>query len=120
MSQQQPQVETDAPVSEEVLREQIDKCNEKVKEIIEDRIDVDDEDDIYRKIDGYLGNVERATLDCFTNRNQTSTLFDQMKWLLRALIEDEDTKINWCAMMALFRTTLLSWLTGSSFMRQLV
>jgi hypothetical protein len=88
MSQQQSQVETDAPVSEGVLREQIDKCNEKVKEIIEDRIDVADEDDIYRKIDGYLGNVEGATLDCFTDRNQTSTLFDQMKWLLRALIEE--------------------------------
>lgn len=88
MSQQQPQVETNAPVSEEVLREQIDKCNEKVKEIIEDRIDVADEDDIYRKIDGYLGNIERATLACFTDRNQTSTLFDQMKWFLRALIEE--------------------------------
>ena len=88
MSQQQPQVETNAPVSEELLREQIDKCNEKVKEIIEDRIDVADEDDIYRKIDGYLGNVEKATLACFTDRNLTSTLFDQIKWFLRALIEE--------------------------------
>lgn len=84
----QSQVETNAPVSEEVLREQIDKCKEKVKEIIEDPFDVADEDDIYQKIDGYLGNVERATLDCFTDRNQTSTLFDQMKWFLRALIEE--------------------------------
>lgn len=88
MSQQNSKSDTNAPVSEEVLREQIDKCKEKVKEIIEDRIDVADEDDIYRKIDGFLGNVEDATIDCFTDRYQTSTLFDQMKWFLWALIEE--------------------------------
>jgi len=88
MSQQQPQVESDAPVSEEILREQIDTCNEKVKNIIEDRIDIDDEEGIYQKIDMYLANVEKATLNCFADRNQTSTLFDQMKWLLRALIKE--------------------------------
>jgi len=85
---QQLQQETDAPVSEELIRDQIDTCKGKVEEILDEQFDVAEEDSIYEKIDGFLGNVENATLECFANRRQTSTLFDQLKWFLRGLIEE--------------------------------
>lgn len=85
---QQPETEMTAPVSEEIIREQIDTCKYMLGEIIEGRMDVEAEEDIYRDIDGFLGNVEEATLDCFIDRKNTSTLFDQLKWLLRALIKE--------------------------------
>ncbi|AWB28456.1 hypothetical protein [Halococcoides cellulosivorans] len=81
----------DSPaVSEELIQDQIDTCNDRVAEIIGDRLDLEDEDDIYQDIDGFLGQVEDATLDCFSDRYQTSTLFDQLKFFLRALIKERD------------------------------
>jgi hypothetical protein len=85
---QEYQSNTEGPVSEELIRDQVDTCNEKVSEIMDEELDVSEESNIYEKIDGYLGNVENATFECFTNRRQTSTLFDQLKWLLRGLIQE--------------------------------
>lgn len=111
-------------VREEIIRGQIDTCTEKVGEIIEPRIDVAEDDDIYQNIDWFLGQVESATIDCFSDRYQTSTLFDQLKYFLRALIEERgfeekllrqergqdrihDNPVNLCRWFSLYATVAL-------------
>lgn len=44
---QEYQSDTDEPVSEELIRDQVDTCNEKVREIMDEELDVSEEGNIY-------------------------------------------------------------------------
>ena len=84
--------EPDSPVSKDIIQEQMDECISDAGEIIEANMDVGAETDIYRNIDYYLDNLKEATEDCFSDRKETSKLHDQLKWLLRGLVEERGMK----------------------------
>lgn len=67
--------------NEEMIEEQIEECFDLLADIIEPRIDVDNDDDVYRKIDGYFGRVEQSTKNCFQNRFNTAQLYNDLRYI---------------------------------------
>lgn len=77
-----------SPINEEMVEEQIGVCSDLLVDIIETRIDVEDEDDVYRKIDQYFGLVERSTIDCFEDRFNTAQLYNHLKYIFLGIASE--------------------------------
>lgn len=77
------------PTNEEMVEEQIDKCFDLLADIIEPRIDVDSDDDVYRKIDEYFGWVEQSTRDSFQDRFNTAQLYNYLRYVFLGLADEQ-------------------------------
>ena len=77
------------PTNEEMIEEQIDKCFDLLADIIEPRIDVDSDDDVYQKIDEYFGWVEQSTRDSFQDRFNTAQLYNYLRYVFRGLADEQ-------------------------------
>ncbi len=77
------------PTNEEMIEEQIDKCFDLLADIIEPRIDVDSDDDVYQKIDEYFGWVEQSTRDSFQDRFKTAQLYNYLRYVFLGLADEQ-------------------------------
>jgi len=77
------------PTNEEMIEEQIDKCFDLLGDIIEPRIDVDSDDDVYQKIDEYFGWVEQSTRDTFQDRFNTAQLYNYLRYVFLGLADEQ-------------------------------
>lgn len=77
------------PTNEEMIEEQIDKCFDLLADIIEPRIDVDSDDDVYQKIDEYFGWVEQSTRDSFQDRFNTAQLYNYLRYVFLGLADEQ-------------------------------
>lgn len=77
------------PTNEEMIGEQIDKCFDLLADIIEPRIDVDSDDDVYQKIDEYFGWVEQSTRDTFQDRFNTAQLYNYLRYVFLGLADEQ-------------------------------
>jgi hypothetical protein len=77
------------PTNEEMIEEQIDKCFDLLADIIEPRIDVESDDDVYQKIDEYFGWVEQSTRDSFQDRFNTAQLYNYLRYVFLGLADEQ-------------------------------
>lgn len=77
------------PTNEEMIEEQIDKCFDLLADIIEPRINVDSDDDVYQKIDEYFGWVEQSTRDTFQDRFNTAQLYNYLRYVFLGLADEQ-------------------------------
>lgn len=75
--------------NEEMIEEQIEECTDLLADIIEPRIDVDSDDDVYRKIDSYFGMVEQSTKDCFQDRFNTAQLYNHLRYIFLGIASEQ-------------------------------
>jgi len=78
-----------APTNEEMIEEQIDKCFDLLADIIEPRIDVESDDDVYQKIDEYFGWVEQSTRASFQDRFNTAQLYNYLRYVFLGLADEQ-------------------------------
>lgn len=78
-----------APTNEEMIEEQIDKCFDLLADIIEPRIDVETDDDVYQKIDEYFGWVEQSTRASFRDRFNTAQLYNYLRYVFLGLADEQ-------------------------------
>jgi len=77
------------PTNEEMIEEQINKCFDLLADIIEPRIDVESDDDVYRKIDEYFGWVEQSTRASFQDRFNTAQLYNYLRYVFLGLADEQ-------------------------------
>lgn len=77
------------PINEEMIEGQISKCFDLLADIIEPRIDVDSDDDVYQKIDEYFGWVEQSTRDSFQDRFNTAQLYNCLRYVFLGLADEQ-------------------------------
>lgn len=75
--------------NEEMIEEQIEECTDLLADIIEPRIDVDSDEDVYRKIDSYFGMVEQSTKDCFQDRFNTAQLYNHLRYIFLGIASEQ-------------------------------
>src|SRR6056297_1490366 len=77
------------PTNEEMIEEQIHECFDLLADIIEPRIDVESDDDVYQKIDEYFGWVEQSTRASFQDRFSTAQLYNYLRYVFLGLADEQ-------------------------------
>lgn len=72
-----------------VLESQIQKCDELMGDIVTPRLDPNDEEDIYNKIDFHFGRAKEDTYELLGNRFRSVGLNNALKTVIHGIIEEQ-------------------------------